>query len=113
MVGAASLPPRGWAAFAACVSNRESHGNPRAVNSSSGAAGRFQFLPAWRHGLPYMVKDRLEKFGLPKAQAREVRVYLSQRPIQQWPGVYQDIGFAEVVARGGAFHWNGHTCGRH
>lgn len=69
-------------------------------------------MPAWRRGLPYMVKDRLVQFGMPKAQARDVREYLSTRPIQKWPGWYQDIGALEVLERGGRHHWNGgsHPC---
>jgi resuscitation-promoting factor RpfC len=36
-------------AFRACVIARESGGNPRAVNPSSGAGGLYQFLPStWR-----------------------------------------------------------------
>lgn len=45
------------AGFRACVIARESGGNPRAVNPSSGAGGLYQFLPSsWRalgfSGLP-------------------------------------------------------------
>ena len=36
----------GMAAFESCVISRESGGNPRAVNPSSGAGGLFQFLPS-------------------------------------------------------------------
>ena len=41
------------AAFEACVISRESGGNPRAVNPSSGAGGLFQFLPSTWAGLGY------------------------------------------------------------
>ena len=79
----------------------------------SGAAGRWQFMPGWRHGLPYMIKDRLVQFGMPKKQARQVRLYLSDlHYINRYPGIYQDVGMLEVVERGGAHHWDGHTCGR-
>jgi resuscitation-promoting factor RpfC len=44
---------QGMAAFEACVISRESGGNPRAVNSSSGAGGLFQFLPSTWAGLGY------------------------------------------------------------
>lgn len=70
-------------------------------------------MPGWRHGLPYMIKDRLVQFGMPKKQARQVRLYLSDlHYINRYPGIYQDVGMLEVVERGGAFHWDGHTCGR-
>lgn len=59
-----------------------------------------------------MVRDRLVRFGLPKAQAREVRRFLGARHIATWHGYYQDIGFLEVVSRGGRHHWSGggHAC---
>jgi hypothetical protein len=43
----------GMAAFESCVISRESGGNPRAVNPSSGAGGLFQFLPSTWAGLGY------------------------------------------------------------
>ena len=43
----------GMGAFEACVISRESGGNPRAVNPSSGAGGLFQFLPSTWAGLGY------------------------------------------------------------
>jgi hypothetical protein len=108
----AVLPPRGFAAFAACVEHRESKGQAHVLNhGGSGAQGLFQFMPSWNHGGPYMVKDRLVDFGMGTAQARKVRVYLSSRPIVRWPALYQRILFAEALARGGALkHWSGHTC---
>jgi len=54
-----------------------------------------------------MVKDRLVKFGVPKAQAAKVRKYLGARPIYKWDGYWQDILFNEVIERGGKHHWNG------
>jgi len=47
----------GMSAFQACVIQRESGGNPSAVNPSSGAGGLYQFLPStWQalghSGLP-------------------------------------------------------------
>jgi hypothetical protein len=61
-----------------------------------------------------MVKDRLVRSGLPKGKAREVRVYLSARPIERWPALYQHVGFAEVMDRGGSRHWAlaGSSCER-
>jgi hypothetical protein len=117
----AATPPPSVYRWASCVLDRESGGTfarrqsgTGALNGEgSGAAGRWQFMPNWRHGLPYMVKDRLVQFGMPKRQARQVRLYLSRlHYIHRYPGVYQDIGMLEVVERGGAFHWDGHTCGR-
>ena len=43
----------GMGAFEACVISRESGGNPRAVNPSSGAGGLFQFLPSTWASLGY------------------------------------------------------------
>jgi len=59
-----------------------------------------------------MVRDRLVRFGMPKAQAREVRKYLGAKHISTWHGYWQDIGFLEVIHRGGKHHWNGggHSC---
>ena len=98
---AAELPGPEWRPFAECVEQRESKGLPGVVNASSGAAGLYQFMPAWRNGLPYMVADRLRDNGMPGKVARGVRVYLSERPIEDWPAVYQRIGFAAVLQAGG------------
>jgi hypothetical protein len=59
-----------------------------------------------------MVRDRLVKFGMPKPQAREARIWLGEHHISTWPGVLQDVGFLEVMSRGGSYHWNGgsHAC---
>jgi hypothetical protein len=119
LYSAARIPGsiRGWAA---CVLDRESGGSLNdwssgagARNPASSASGRWQFLDgSWRRGLSFMVRDRLVEFGMPRAQARQVREYLAARPISEWEGVYQDVGFVEVVSRGGRFHWNGgsHSC---
>jgi len=106
--------------FAACVLRRESGGTlherqsgvgARNPSPDSSASGRWQFLNNdWNHGLPYMVRDRLVRFGMPKDQARKIRAYLQSIPIWEWHGYFQDIGFLEVVSRGGAHHWNGPGC---
>lgn len=116
---AATVPAK-WRGFAACVLSRESGGSLDRIqsgvgarNPSSSASGRWQFLDSsWRRGLSFMVRDRLIQFGMPRAQAKQVRLYLGSRPISQWHGYWQDIGFNEVIERGGAFHWNGgsHSC---
>jgi resuscitation-promoting factor RpfC len=69
---APGVPP----SFQACVINRESGGNPRAVNPSSGAGGIFQFLPQTWHGLGYSglpedasVQTQFEAFAKLYAQA--------------------------------------------
>lgn len=112
--------PKSLRPWAACVIERESGGDIDRIqsgvgarNPSSSAQGRFQFLDnSWRRGLSFMVRDRLVRFGMPKDQAREVRVYLGSRPIYTWHGYWQQIGFLEVVHRGGKYHWNGgsHSC---
>lgn len=117
----AATPPPHILRWATCVLDRESGGSfddrqsgAGALNTAgSGAAGRWQFMPSWRHGLPYMIRDRLVQFGMPPKQARQVRLFLSELYyINRYPGLYQDIGMLEVVERGGSFHWDGHTCGR-
>jgi hypothetical protein len=101
---AADLPQE-WEPFAQCVEQRESNGLPKVVNASSGAAGLHQWMPAWRNGLPYVVADRLREYGMPNKVARDVRIWLSSHLIQDWPAVYQRIGFAAVVTSGGWRHW--------
>ena len=112
VVSLASLPPKGWSAFSACVIRRESHGQPGVLNGEgSGAAGLVQFMPDWRHGLPYVVRERLIQFGMPTGVARIVREYLSSlHYIDRYPEVYQRIAFAEVLEDGLWRHWSGHTC---
>lgn len=95
--------------FSHCVAQRESHGNPKARNPRSSAQGKYQFLDrSWRRGLAFMVRDRLVQFGTPKAQASRIRVTLTRKPIATWPEVLQDVGHAEVLERGGWFHWRNH-----
>lgn len=102
MAAAASPMPK----FTACVAERESGGSPHARNKTSSAAGKYQFLAAWENGLPFMVRDRLVQFGMPKKEARKIRHRLSRLPIHKWPEKYQDIGHAEVLERGGWRHWS-------
>lgn len=113
---AATVPPR-WVPFARCVLKRETGGvlhnkqsREDAHNGSSSAAGRWQYLPVWQHGGSFMVRDRLVRFGMPKAQAKKVRQYLGSRPIHKWDGFYDDILFNEVIKRGGWRHWSGPGC---
>ena len=115
----ASRVPTAWRNFAACVLKRESGATLDRPQSGAGArntagssaSGRWQFLQgSWGHSLPYMVADQLVDHGLPRAEARSVRKYLQGLPIHRWPGVYQDMGFIEVVQRGGWAHWRGAAC---
>ena len=107
--------------WAECVAKRESGASLKnrqsredAQNRSSSAQGRWQFLDnSWRRGLSFHVRDRLIKFGMPKADAKKTQQHLASRPIKEWDGWLQDIGFVETVKRGGAFHWNGHGCKNH
>ena len=104
--------------FASCVLDRESGGTldriqsgVGAKNPHSSASGRWQFLDSqWRDGLAFMVRDRLIQFGMPKDEARNIRKQLSRMPIYRWNGYWQDIGFNEVIERGGAHHWHGPGC---
>lgn len=103
--------PAAWEPYAACVSDRESGGSYTVKNPKSSAQGRWQFLDqSWRRGLGYMVADRLKDHGMPKPAARQIREYLHDTPIAQWPGPYQDVGFVAVVLSGGKNHWNGPGC---
>lgn len=43
----------GSGSYQSCVIQRESGGNPRAVNPSSGAGGLYQFMPSTWRGLGY------------------------------------------------------------
>ena len=102
--------------YTKCVARRESHGNPKARNKTSSAAGRYQFLDnAWRDGLSFMVRDRLVKFGTPKKIAEKTRKALVAVNIAKWPAVYQDIGHAAVLDAGGARHWylKGSVCNKY
>jgi len=116
---AAATVPAKDKRWAQCVLTRESGGvlhnkqsRETARNPTSSAAGRWQFLQAWQHGGSFMVKDRLVKFGIPVAEAKQVRKYLGTTPIHKWDGIWQDVLFNEVIARGGKHHWNGgsHSC---
>lgn len=70
-----------------CVMMRESHGNPSVVNGSSGASGKWQFMPAtWNN---YM--------GYPSAASA--------------PAWVQDQKARQVYAGGaGSSHWAGPGC---
>lgn len=95
--------------FAACVSHRESRHSHDAVNEGSGAAGRWQFEPQWKNGLPYMVAKRLRQHGMNAAEARAIRKQLQAMPIVEWSPLLQDTAFVAVLnARGpwsGWRHW--------
>lgn len=118
MVLEAAEFPRSIQGFASCVLARESGGTlderqsgSGARNPTSSASGRWQFLNnAWNDSLPYMVADRLVRFGLPRPDARKIRIALQDTPIYEWHGYFQDIGFLEVVSRGGRHHWDGPGC---
>ena len=106
---AAHIPPQ-QQAFASCVSDRESHGNYKARGDESSARGRWQFLDRqWRHGLAYMVADRLHDFGMSSVAAKAVRIHLQSLSIDKWPAFAQDAAFVAVLnARGpwsGWRHW--------
>lgn len=109
-VQSAAQIPHSQQAFAACVSNRESHGNYRARGDESSARGRWQFLDLqWRRGLSYMVAERLRSHGMSRAASKHVRIHLQSLSIDRWDPAYQDIAFIAVLnARGpwsGWRHW--------
>lgn len=101
----AAVIPRQWQRFADCVATRESHHNPHALNKSSGAAGRWQFLPGWKHGLPFMVRDRLIANGMSRKEANRVRRVLAAAPINRWRAHYQDIGFVAAITSTSGMGW--------
>lgn len=106
-IRAASLPAPRWRAFAACVEQRESHGNPTSVNKQSGAAGLHQWLPDWQRGLAWNVRGRLIDYGVPRPAANAIRAHLAATPIHRWPALYQRVGFADQLSRpGGWRHWS-------
>lgn len=118
---AARIPDR-LRPWASCVLARESGGTldrpysgagARNPSPNSSAQGRWQFLDnSWRHGLAYMVAGRLKDHGMPRDDARQLRIWLHDTPIAEWPAPYQDVGFVAVVLSGGQHHWNGPGCGR-
>ena len=111
----AAVPHVSMMDFQQCVANRESHSNPRAIGDQSSARGKYQFLKAWNHGLPYMVANRLVHFGMNKKDATKIRVTLQQKTIDKWNESYQDVAFAAVVAEPqGWRHWYiaGSKCNR-
>jgi len=67
--------------FQSCVIQRESSGNPRAVNPSSGAGGLYGFLPSTWHGLGFS--------GLP----------------ENAPVAEQNYAFAKEYAQSGTSAW--------
>lgn len=109
----ASTVPARWRAFAECVLRRESGATLDRVQSGagalntagSGAAGRWQLMRPWNDGGAWNVQKRLVRFGVPKAQAREVRVYLQRTPIHRWHGVWQDMAAFEALESGGWRAW--------
>ena len=112
-VAAASEIPAQWKPFAECVSNRESHGNPRAQNPVSTAQGKWQFLDGqWRHGAGWNVYSRLRDSGMGRSQARRILTKLHATPIKHWREEYQDAAFVYVILTpGGWRHWHGgHGC---
>lgn len=118
-ITAASTVPKKWKPFAACVLERESGAELEDKNSGEGArnprssaSGRWQFLQTgWGQGLPFMVADQLKDHGMPKKKAKQVRLHLQSKPIDQWDGHFQDAGAIEVLQQGGWFHWrHGDKC---
>jgi hypothetical protein len=80
-VGTSRVNVSGYVGFQACVIRRESSGNPRAVNPSSGAGGLYGFLPSTWRGLGFS--------GLPENASVSV----------------QDAAFAKEFAADGVSPW--------
>jgi len=112
-ITAAAHIPAEWRPFADCVTNRESHGNPRAQNPVSSAQGKYQFLDnAWRRGAGWNVYKRLRDAGMPRATALPILRKLHATPIKRWREEYQDAAFVFVIlVPRGWRHWSGgHGC---
>lgn len=101
----ASRIPAQWQDFADCVATRESHHNPKALNKGSGAAGKWQFMPAWRRGLPHMVAERLASHGATPRLVRRLLASAKGLPINKWKEHYQDIGFVAVITSTEGMGW--------
>jgi len=78
--------------FRRCVVKRESEGIPTVVNHRSGAAGLYQFMPAWRRSL-------VRRLHIPQYR---------HTGIHHWPANIQTAGFWLVLDHGlGARNWSG------
>lgn len=67
-----------------CVMNRESRGNPQAVNESSGAAGKWQFMPGtWNNYGGYSSASQAPE-SVQDAKARQV--YAGGAGASNWAG---------------------------
>lgn len=88
-----------WEDERKCIMRRESRYNYRATNSSSSAAGAYQFLDSqWRDGLVWMMLDE----GGNKKEIKALR----NKPINKWSRYYQDRAFYTAWRHGkGAKHW--------
>lgn len=103
---AAAAVPTSQKAYAKCVSHHESRNNYKAIGDRSSARGRWQFLDKqWRHGLSFMVANRLVEFGMPKSKVKPLVKHLQSRSIDTWEPIYQDIGF--VAALNAKHSWSG------
>lgn len=86
-----------WENVRMCIVHRESRGVYTVHRERNGAAGAYQFLPAWQRGLAYMIG---------KPELRTV-------PIWKWSRVDQDHGFWAAWRNGaGRKHWSlpGNQC---
>jgi hypothetical protein len=86
-----------WENVRMCIVHRESRGVYTVHRERNGAAGAYQFLPAWQRGLAIMI-------GKP---------YLRKVPIWKWSRVDQDHGWWAAWRNGaGRKHWNlkGNQC---
>lgn len=88
-----------WEDERKCIMRRESRYNYRATNSSSSAAGAYQFLDSqWRDGLVWMMLDE----GGNRSEIKSLR----NKPINKWSRYYQDRAFFTAWRHGkGAKHW--------
>ena len=105
---AAARVPKDQVGYAQCISHHESRGNYKAVGDQSSARGRWQFLDKqWRHGLSFMVANRLVDYGMPKSKTKKLVKHLQSKSIDAWEPIYQDVGF--VAALNAKYHWSGWT----
>ena len=101
-------PPSGQLEYAACVSIRESNGDPRAVSPTGKYRGRYQFSEALKDGATWMMLDWLETWH---PHPKKYAAYLRSIPMNKWPARVQDAAFFETLNNDGLWSGRAHWAG--